>query len=172
MCIRDRFQVHGTKRFKRTVESADRLGLKPRQLSHVLNSYLEDTQAVNEGDRSKLIDSRKIERDLNKVRLEKIDNQRGLVLKGLGFDGKTDLTRFKNGDNKEIEAKKVENITVVSEPGAKYLGHAPTPPASGLAIKNSIFSFLDKRGIIFRETLELGQPYGCLLYTSPSPRDS
>ena len=76
--------MQGTKRFRRTVESSDRLGVAPRAVTDIINCIQEDTGAVSVDDRGKLIDSSKIERDLNRERLEKVDKQSGLVL-GLGL---------------------------------------------------------------------------------------
>ena len=75
------------------------------------------------------------------------------------------MTRVKDGDSQKISSKRLENITAVSQPGSKYLGPAPAASGSAKVIKESIFSLLDQRKVVYRGTMELGQPDGCFVNT-------
>ena len=84
---------------------------------------------------------------------------------GLGFDGQIDKTMTKrvlsDGDDANSNReKKLENITLVSQPEVKYLGHTTPDSGCGEDITKSVVNFLEKRKINYYRCLNLVQSDG------------
>ena len=88
------YNVYGVKVFRNTAEAIDRTGVEPRKAALILNAFREDI-SKGELNRNELIDPRKLENDTNKIRKQKIKQQEGKVIYGLGVDGRKDQTLVK-----------------------------------------------------------------------------
>ena len=58
--LKIKFQEFGIKRFEKTVETADRLGVPNRVVAQLLHSFQEDTGAISKENRNKLVYPQKI----------------------------------------------------------------------------------------------------------------
>ena len=153
------FQVFGVKTFENTAEVLDRFQIPPNQAAQLLNAFQVDTGSGQE----RLVDPTKLIRDREKVRNEKLGQQQGMVVTGLGVDGRKDktLTRevVKDDTGGKVLArnvkKKTDNVSVISAPDGYPIGHFVPESGSGFHNKEALCDFLDHRGILFRRSLEM-----------------
>ena len=169
------FKLFGSKTLKNTAETLDRFQLPPHQAAQLINAFQVDTGQVREGFRDRLIDPHKLERDRERVRKEKIEQQRGKVVTGLGIDGRKDKTLTKETIADDVGAKvlvrcvkkKTDNVSVISSPDLEFIGHFIPESGSGSHNKDSLCELLDQRGVIFRPTLQVVNLDGTSTNTGP-----
>ena len=160
--VKTPFRVFGTKTLTNTAETLDRFKIPPNQATCLLNAFQIDVGFVGTSNEERLLDPNKLVRDREKVRKEKLEEQMGKVVSGLGIDGRKDQTLtqevLKNQEGDQIFArnvkKKTDNISVLSTPGNEFIGHFVPESGTGRHNKDALIEFLEHRGIIFRLTLE------------------
>ena len=127
-------------RLPTVAKMADRFALSDAATAAIATATLRDLEIIRKDNMAKAIDPFKIRRERKKARVETLELQRSLEgsLQGLYFDGKRNVT-LQSGKKKVVE----EHISLVSEPGSKYIGHVT--PSGGLAIDlaDSILQFLE-----------------------------
>lgn len=92
-----------------------------------------------------IIDYNKIKRERVKARAQAIADMRcNDLLKGISFDGKKEKTlkqKVVNGRPRNVKVKE-EHITMVKEPGSKYIGYATPAEPTGHGIMSSMVDML------------------------------
>ena len=167
------FRMFGTKTLTNTAEALDRFQIPPNQAACLLNAFQVDTGAAGSAG-ERLLDPGKLERDREKVRKNKLDQQRGKIVTGLGIDGRKDKTLTRETvkvDEKVVMArnvkKKCDNVSVISTPEGEFIGHFVPESGSGNHNMVALTELLDQRGISFRPSLELVNLDGTATNTGP-----
>lgn len=136
----------------------DRYGVSDRAAAAISSAVLQDVGLVTEQDSSSVIDRSKIIREKMKKRKKVQETERPIILRGLYFDGRKDKTlQLASLDEKKYRKTIVEeHITLIQEPGSKYLGHVT--PTSGTAnnITKSITDYLTENGISVDNIVAVG----------------
>ena len=105
-------------------------------------------------DNNYIIDRCKLRRERIKARKINADIHTIDLIKGLYFDGRNDISRLRNGTN-----KKEEYITLLSEPGNKYIRHISPHKSTSIEIYSSIIKKLDGK---LKELLIVGTDGACV----------
>lgn len=115
----------------------DRTGTSDRAAAAIASSTLQDFGIVTEDDSTKVIDRSKVRRARSRVRKEtsckvrynKASSETGVT--SIFFDGRRDktLTVVRKGVKRHISIATEEHITILEEPGSKYICHV-TPTGS------------------------------------------
>ena len=73
-------------------------------------------------------------------------------IQSIFFDGKIDetLCRVKKGDKFHTAKKLEEHVTILEEPGSKYLGHIAPKDGTGSCIAEGILSYLEDKNTELR----------------------
>lgn len=124
--------------------ACDRTGVSDRAAALIANAVLEDLGMVSKDNSAMTIDRMKIRRARKSEREACTSVADKTLITGLFFDGRKDQTLVY--DKNENKRKRVveEHISVVSEPGSKYLGHVKPESGSALHIKRSLVHFLEE----------------------------
>lgn len=124
----------------------DRYGISDRACAALATSTLEISGTISPENRNLIIDRSKLRRSRNKAR-EELQSENITNVVGLFFDSKKDKTLYVKKDESYItrDTRTEEHVSLVAEPGGRYLGHIT--PLSGTAenVSNGIFSFLSER---------------------------
>ena len=138
---------------KSPLEIADRFNLSNTVAAHIMNANSVKTGSINQNDTSEVMYQTNEGRLRKKLRLEKVEEVKGLKPLVIGFDERKDLTKVVDGvgeqGNKRFSLKRVENCSVIFWPedgeGDKYVGHVVPERGTGKGEALSIFQFLRKR---------------------------
>lgn len=130
--------------------ACDRHGVSDRTAAAIASAALQDFGIISPKDSGSVIDRSKIRRERKKKRhivqlAEEDDNS---ALHSLYFDGRKDRTIGSvKSSTKEFHRKTIveEHISLLQEPGSKYIGHVTPASGSSKDIKHSIVSFLKNR---------------------------
>ncbi|KAK3925304.1 Tetratricopeptide repeat protein 30-like protein [Frankliniella fusca] len=130
-----------------TAVVGQRYGLSLRATAHVSSSVLlaakkagiiSPEASVNIKE-TLVIDKNKIKRENDKVGSKlKQEARNEDAVRGLYFDGRKDEILTSSGFEKE------EHISLVSEPGSKYIGHVAPTSSSALAASDSIYQYVTR----------------------------
>jgi hypothetical protein len=128
--------------------ACDRHGVSDRSAAAIATAVLQDFGLISKADTSNVVDRNKVRRARQKKRIElQMLAGESNELQSLYFDGRKDHTLTNTQKGSKWYRKKVyeEHISLIEEPGSKYIGHVT--PASGSAdgIKDSIMCFLKDR---------------------------
>jgi len=95
------------------------------------------------------------ERESKRIDLQKVKNK---IILGLYFDRQKykTLVNHKEGGKYYGQIITEEHISLVQEPGSKYIGHKTPTNGSALQIKNSIINFLETNNIVKSEIVAIG----------------
>lgn len=140
-------------------DTSDRFGsllattlLKDLKIS-IASKVCKDNEAINQKIFKYLddliIDKNKIRRERAKVRAEtKAASTNNSVLKCISYDGKKDMTLKKHKSQNQGRSYKTneEHITIVKEPGSKFVGYTTPESGTGLQIQKAIVNFLVSEG--------------------------
>lgn len=138
--------------------TCDRYAVSDRAAAVIASSVLEDVGLITNEDKTSVIDRNKLRRERLKKR-KKLQHEQTLdVLRGLYFDGRKDKTleQFKQGTKYHRKTIVEEHLSLVQEPGSKYIGHVTTKSGTALSIENSISKFLDENNIATSEVTVVG----------------
>lgn len=126
---------------KKLSQTLDRFNASDRLGAHVATAVLEDFGIVNSQNTSAVIDRSKVRRDRQKIRQ---DEKKSLDLKvpilSLYFDGRKDKT-ITLAENRRQSVTE-EHIVLISEPGAKYVGHVVPESGTAANILKAITTYL------------------------------
>lgn len=80
------------------------------------------------------------------------------MLRGLYFDGRKvkTLEQFKQGTKYNRKTIVEEHLSLVQEPGSKYMGHVTPKSGTALSVASSISKFLDENNITTSEVTAVG----------------
>jgi hypothetical protein len=140
---------------KTLANTCDRYGVSDRSAAAIASAVLQDIGVVTTEDKSKVIDRSKVRRERQENRSNLQDDgldvlsTNKLTGTGLYFDGRKDKTLLQVKKGKKYYRQTIveEHVSLVQEPGGKYIGHVS--PASGTAevITKSITEFLTEHSI-------------------------
>ena len=140
---RFRLGEENVKTLKEILSTADRFGLSDTATAHMMNA------SMVTGDSSNVMYQKKVNNWRKKFRLEKVKESKGKAPLALGIDERRDSTRVQVGEgekgHKRTEIQKVENFSVVSWPGAEYMGHFQATTGTGSGLAKDLMQFLKER---------------------------
>lgn len=127
------------------VNAIERTGVSLRSAAMIGNALLQDIGLITANDNSMVIDKSKITRE--KIILhEKLKTKHNIevLLKGVYFDGRKDKTKIRLKKNNKYYMKEVseEHITLLQEPGERYLTHLTPDSGSSNDLSKEIYEFL------------------------------
>lgn len=147
-----------TVRLPSLAKACDRTGVSDRSAAIIATSVLQDLGVVSPKDTSKIIDRSKIRRERSKVR-EELQRSSCNVIEGLYFDGRKDktMTVIHDVDDK-YHRKSImeEHISIVSEPGSSYFGHATPSSGSSKSITEAIVTRLKLNDVSTNDVKVIG----------------
>lgn len=138
--------------------TCDRYAVSDRAAAAIASAVLEDVGVITIEDKTSVIDRSKLRRERLKKR-KKLQHEQTLDnLRGLYFDGRKDKTleQFKQGTKYHRKTIVEEHLSLVQEPGSKYIGHVTTKSGTALCIENSISKYLDENNIATSELTAVG----------------
>ena len=154
-----------TKRIKRDLNLStvaafyDRTGVSDRTATSIVSATLKDVGIVTKENCTNVIDKNKIRRERSKERKRNIENDKNEdEFVGLYFNGRKDQTfvQIKKGGKISRQTSVEEHITLLSEPGSKYIGHVTPSSGHSSDITEEILSFLDSNHINKDEIKAIG----------------
>ena len=121
--------------------ACDRVRVSDRGAALIANSLLQDTGIVSNQDTSDIVDRNKVRRARQKKRLSFQNDKESVKVRGIYFDGRKDQTVISKRIGSKCYQKMVreENMTLVEEPGSKFIGHYSVKSGSADGISNGIF---------------------------------
>ena len=132
----------------------DRCGLSSRKASMVATAAIQDLLTgkevePKESDELTIIDRNKVMREVKKNREQVMASYDFDNVTNLYFDGRKDKTLImKEAGSKKSRSEIVEeHITVLTEPGSRYLGHFSLSNGSASNIANGLYDFCLKNNI-------------------------
>ena len=147
--------------FEEFCEAVDRTDCPPNAASLIVNTYMDGLIKVLAQhvpippDLDLRISGRKIGRDCDKMRAEKIQQQKGTVVKAFGVDGKINRDTLVNKEThsgrRRASKEEKDNITVCQSPCGSYLGHFQPPNSTGKSMCDSLVSLFDEREIVYKD---------------------
>jgi hypothetical protein len=138
--------------------TCDRYAVSDRAAAAIASAVLEDVGVITNEDKTSVIDRSKLRRERHKKR-KKLQHEQTLdVLRGLYFDGRKDKTleQFKQGTKYHRKTIVEEHLSLVQEPGSKYIGHVTTKSGTALCIESAISKFLEENNIATSEVTAVG----------------
>lgn len=138
-------QKYNTTNFKSVASMADRYGVSHQAAAAIASSSLQSVGLITSNNNMLVVDSCKIRRAREKVR-ENLRSCDAPAMVGLYFDGRKDRTLFYEKDNSGIYRKKFrkeEHISIIAEPGARYINHASLQQGRGEDIFQGISAKVD-----------------------------
>lgn len=121
---------------------ADRYGTSDREAAAIVSCTLKDLGLIDNKNKSLVVDKNKIRR----ARIKERDlalSENSYYLNGFYFDGRKDRTMIHVTDGKTSKniTKTEEHISLISEPGSKYMGHLSPKNGSSACISKEIINF-------------------------------
>ena len=120
-------------------DACDRTSVSCRAAAMIVTTALDDIEREN----ANVIDKSKVTREKQKSRKQYMDSNKNANVISLYFDGRKDraLLMEESGTKKIRREVIEEHVTVLAEPGSRYLGHFA--PSSGTAkyIAKSLIEF-------------------------------
>lgn len=137
---------------------SDRYGISDRATAAIASCLLQDVGMINEGDMSLVIDKSKIRREKQRNRYYLQTEHPNTNVYGVYFDGRKDNTYYqeRNGNKMYRRLKKEEHISLVQEPGGKYVGHLTPQRGTGSEIANSILCYLESKNFDYVKLVAIG----------------
>lgn len=126
----------------------DRFGTSDREAASIISATMKDLGLVNESDNNLVVDRNKVRRARAKERKDKLYKEIDKVV-GLYFDGRKDHTLVrveKNGYSKNVKTIE-EHITLIAEPGNRFIDHVAPPNGTSKIITKEILNFIDEHKI-------------------------
>ena len=125
------------------------LSSSDRAAAAIASAVLQDFGLISPGHSQNVIDKNKIRRERMRKRniLQDMQASDGGGLHSIYFDGRKDVTvtNVRKGSKWYKENHVEEHISVIEEPGSKYIGHITPTLASAVGIRSSLLDFLKDR---------------------------
>jgi len=127
--------------------ACDRYGISDRSAAALASAVLQDFGLITESDSVNVVDRNKVRRSRHKKRLELQESENYQALRSLYFDGRKDQTITNVSKGTRWHRKKIveEHLSLIEEPGSKYIGHITPKSGTSDDIKNAIIYFLKER---------------------------
>ena len=82
---------------KTVIEVADHFDMSSSSVAHLANSILVTEGKIDASNNNEVLYRQKVDRIKKKVRMEKVEESKGVVVHGLMFDERIDLTKVDKG---------------------------------------------------------------------------
>lgn len=141
-------QRRNSKDLPTLARACDRLGISDRSAAAIATAVLQDFGVVSKEDTFNVVDRNKIRRARQKKRRElQMLVEDSNELQSLYFDGRKDhtITNMLKGSKWYKQKVLEEHLSLIEEPGSKYIGHVTPPSGTADDIKHSIICFLKNR---------------------------
>ena len=129
--------------------ACDRHGISDRTGAAIASAVLQDFGLISPEDQGNVVDRNKVRRARHRKRsnLQQMNKESQDVLHSLFFDGRKDHTIMNVQKGSKWYRKNVveEHISLIEEPGSKYLGHVTPLSGTAEAIKQTLMDFLNER---------------------------
>lgn len=127
----------------------DRYGISDRAGAAIANAVLEDLGKIYPENKTVVIDRSKLRRARYKLRKSLRNSTKVNNFRGFFFDGRKDMTlkTVIKGKTRRIQRLKEEHVSLVAEPGGRYIGHVSPAKGSCNAVTNEMMQFLDNEEI-------------------------
>jgi len=127
--------------------ACDRHRISDRAAAAIASAVLQDFGVITKDDSSNVVDRSKIRRARQAKRHSLQNGTKEAMVQSLYFDGRKDktMTIEKNNDRFYRKVITQEHISMIEEPGSKYLGHLTPESGSAKDVKDAITSFLKDR---------------------------
>jgi len=137
--------------------ACDRTGISDRTAATIASAILQDVGIIKTDDTQHVIDRMKIRRERHKKRQD-LKIQTDMQPKSLYFDGRKDQTFINQKTDDKYYRNKIteEHITLIREPGSRFMGHCTPVNGTSISIKNSIISYLKTNDICTSKLLVIG----------------
>jgi len=134
----------------------DRFGVSDRAGASIATAVLEDCGVVSQTESGDVIDRYKLRRE-RKLARERSSDTIALV-EALYFDGRKDKTLKleKKGSRWFRKTASEEHVTLMCEPGGKFLTHVTPDSSTARGITDSICKYYDEIGLDMSKTLGIG----------------
>ena len=99
-------------KLEKVVETVERAGVSANMASQIINEVKVATGTITESNQNQVVYKKKFERLAKKIRKKKIEQKKGIKIKGLMFDERKDLCR-KVGHLGQSEYERIENCSIV-----------------------------------------------------------
>lgn len=126
--------------------ACDRTSVSDRAAAIIASSVLHDIASTSEADSSYVIDRSKVRRERLKQRKslqQSASSEKPLL--SIYFDGRKDTTLIQEQEGNKYYRKRIqeEHISLVEEPGSKYMGHLAVKSGSAREISDCIAQFIE-----------------------------
>jgi len=132
-------------------ETADRFKMTNDGVTHMMNTIRVADKNITAGDKTEVINAKKVERIRKKSREQKKDKFKGFKVKGLMVDERIDKNKVEVGigekNHKRFGVEKRENCAVIGYPGEEMLGHFSPTGSKAVELATSLRDFIMERGI-------------------------
>jgi len=139
--------------------ACDRHGISDRSAAAVASAVLEDLGLITASDSTNVIDQSKVRRERKKTRDELCSREPDSVgLRCLGFDGRKDKTIVNTKEGSKYYRRTIveEHVSLIEEPGSKYIGHISPCGGSATKIKQSIMNHFTTNNISVDKLVAIG----------------
>lgn len=136
-------------------ETLDRYSVSDRAGAAIASAVLQDYGIIGKDKTENIIDRHKIRRARERKRQDLQTDALPFAIKGLYFDGRKDRTLIMEENRRKMIVE--EHITMIEEPGSKYLGHFAPRSGSAESIVNKIWEFQE----VFNVNLDSLEVIGC-----------
>ena len=125
--------------------ACDRTGVSNRAAAMIVTAALHD---INSGSPN-IIDRNKVSRERKKSRVQSIGSTDYGNVTSLYYDGRKDRTLVMERSAEKLARKEIieEHITVLAEPGSRYLGHFSPTSGNAKDIADGLFAFCEEKQI-------------------------
>ena len=159
----ERSSTRNMQDLENTAEACDRLDMEDNKAAYLLNAYLKDLNLLTP---ETIVDRKKLSRQRAKYRKKKrdeeIEKQKKDEITSIYFDGREDATLTMKSINgiprKTVQVE--EHISMVEEPGSRYLAHVTPQDGTGEEIAKSLYKTLKSIGA--EKTVKVAGNDGCL----------
>jgi hypothetical protein len=129
--------------------ACDRHGISDRSAAAIASAVLQDFGLILPEDQGNVVDRNKVRRARQRKRnnLQQNNKESQDVLHSLFFDGRKDhtITNVQKGSKWYRMNVVEEHISLIEEPGSKYIGHVTPASGTSEAIKLCLMNFLNER---------------------------
>lgn len=134
----------------------DRFGISDRAGAAIVSATLQDIGMITKESAINVVDRSKIRRVRAKTRSTAIETQFTSCQEYIciSFDGRKDKTLVLEDNRRRVINE--EHITVLQEPGSRYLGHISLKSGNASAIADSLFEFFVQKSITLTQIVAIG----------------
>ncbi len=139
-------------------QACDRHRVSDRCAAAIASATLQDFGLIREGELLNVVDRCKIRRARQRKRTQLQNERKRDGLRSIYFDGRKDKTIVIAKDGLRYRRRKIvqEHLSLIQEPGSKYIGHVTPETGSAKDITKSIIDFLQSSHISVSDIVVVG----------------